>query len=1061
MLRVSAKCTGLSLILCVLVPGLMGTTKALGQNSAPAPATITNLHQLTQSLVFEPRRIRSIRLELTVCAASQPKVGVLAVQDDTGVELLEMGQLGREVAPGDRVLIQASNCLLRKRELGIEISASPVVDNDPLNPQRMSSGTIMLRAGWNPIRVEWFNCIGGLNLDVSCSLPDQTPQVLSAFNLCHDAVDPSTGRTNQFPGLEASCYEGYWETVPNFELLRPVKSGVVSNFDAGFRTRDEMVAIRFGGYFHAPSDGAYTFRLVSDDGGRLFLGTGELSLMRLGVTNPPVGEPWFFSDRSDDSGNGRWVTVEGRVSFVSVKGEGMAFDLHSGQDVIPVRLADASGLELSALLNSRIRVAGVGRGSLSLDKRLVLGKLSVASAKDIVVLETAVVGSDRVVPITSAEQVQGLKPGEAMRALPVRIRGVVTDVRHSELDHWISIQDDTRGVLVQLETMSNAPPSVGEMWEVSGNTGAGGFAPVIIADKMAYLGEGLMPEPVRPTWRELANGSRDVQWAELQGLVTDVSSNNLTLALAEGRLNVAMDRYCEADLKPFLGMIVRIRGVLNAIWNKETREVRVGRVLVRNATIGLDALLPRDPFELPLKTPRELFLFDPQASDFQRVKVRGQVVYADARRVFIMHEAIGMRILPVETPDLRAGDLIEAVGYPDISGPSPLLREALVRKTGAGKLPSPREIAADQILGWGLDSTRVRVTSKLVGMHMELSDLVLEMQMDNRLFFARLRAAENHRSLQVGSRLTLTGVYVTQAATRKLEAGSFEVLMTSAADIAVVSKPSWTLQRLLMIVGALLVVLLLAGGWIALLRRQVGQRTRQLQHETRERERAERQRAIEAERTRIARDLHDDLGSSLTEIGVLASAGQRSSHEADFHSLLPAIAAKSRGLIAALDAIVWAVDPEDNSLQSLADYLSGFAEEFLSQSGIPCRFKVPITFPTVMLDGRVRHSVLMAVKESLNNIVRHAKAAEVEFRMNVVGEALEIVIVDNGKGFENGASREGHGLKNLQARLSRFGGNCQVESVPGHGTTVTMRLPLSIASVEAGEAQADLNKTFG
>jgi signal transduction histidine kinase len=276
------------------------------------------------------------------------------------------------------------------------------------------------------------------------------------------------------------------------------------------------------------------------------------------------------------------------------------------------------------------------------------------------------------------------------------------------------------------------------------------------------------------------------------------------------------------------------------------------------------------------------------------------------------------------------------------------------------------------------------------------------------------------------------------------------MLLNSPADVTVLARPSWwTLQRLLSVVGALLVSLAVAAAWIALLRRKVEQRTSQLQHEIRERERAERQHAIEAERSRIARDLHDDLGSSLTEIGVLASTGQRQVLEDGTPALFRAIASKARGLIAALDVIVWAVDPEDNSLQSLADYVSGFVADFLSHSSIPCRFNVPVALPDVTLDGQVRHGLLMAVKESLNNVVRHAEATEVEFRLAVLDDTLEIIIADNGKGFDMAGERDGHGLKNLPARLTKAGGSCRVESSRGKGTTVTIRLPMSVPTTMA------------
>ena len=309
----------------------------------------------------------------------------------------------------------------------------------------------------------------------------------------------------------------------------------------------------------------------------------------------------------------------------------------------------------------------------------------------------------------------------------------------------------------------------------------------------------------------------------------------------------------------------------------------------------------------------------------------------------------------------------------------------------------------------------------------------------------------------MGSRLALTGVYAAQDVSRKPagQIDSFELLLNSPTDITVLSQPPWwTLQRMLSVVGALLVVLALAASWIALLRRQVGQRTSQLQHEIRERERAERQHAIEAERSRIARDLHDDLGSSLTEIGVLASTGQRHVNETELPGLFHSIANKARGLVAALDVIVWAVDPEDNSVQSVADYLSGFVGDFLSHSGVSCRFNVPVTFPAVTLDGQVRHDLLLAVKESLNNVVRHAEATEVEFRLAVLDHALEIIITDNGKGFERGGGRDGHGLKNLPARLTKAGGSCHVDSAKGKGTTVTIHLPLdALAGVNGNGTQ--------
>src|SRR6185437_12356553 len=150
-------------------------------------------------------------------------------------------------------------------------------------------------------------------------------------------------------------------------------------------------------------------------------------------------------------------------------------------------------------------------------------------------------------------------------------------------------------------------------------------------------------------------------------------------------------------------------------------------------------------------------------------------------------------------------------------------------------------------------------------------------------------------------------------------------------------------------------------------------------------EHVEREHAIEAERSRIARDLHDDLGSRLTEINFLASTHQLPESVSETHTTFKAISERARALVKALDVIVWAVDPEDNSLQSLADYLCGYTREYLANSSILCRFKVPITCPEMTIDGKVRHEIFMVVKEILNNIVRHAEATEVKLQMTIAG----------------------------------------------------------------------------
>jgi len=1006
--------------------------------------TVTNLQQLNQIFSSARSLPASLKLEATVCAASRSEIGAVVVQDATSAEMLQMDGFGGELHPGAKIHIESARCLLRSCETGVEISGVPLVDSDGLHPVTESSSGLTLSAGYHPLRLEWFNGINPSVLEVACEGPQMPLQKIPVSSLWRS--EPSN-RTSYLPGLEVQCYEGNWNYIPDFNLLSPAKTGSVADIGIDFCTQPEFVGLRFTGLFKAPRDGDYNFHVRSDDGALLFIDEACPLVQGIGHEPAPAAVLTAVGQEMTNLSERRWVSVEGRVSFITQTGRGLKLELRSSSGSLELSVADAKGLAAVGLYNARLRARGVGLGVLTLEKKLVLGRVLVASAEDLEILEPALGTVSPPPELGTAEQVQRLHREAAERHLPVRIRGVVTSAL-TRSHRGLSIQDDTRGIFVNLHGVTNTvEPACGELWEITGHTMPGDFAPSIFAEDMQRLGPGHLPAPAHPTWNQLINGSMDVQWVELRAIVTAISSNMLTLLLPEGTLRARFELQNENDLKPYLDCHVLIRGTLFANWNADTHEVLPGQITFRNARLNADRPAPADVFDAPLKTPRELLRFDVQATTFQRVKLRGQVIYVDSQQVFLMDGKSGVRLLSPEKNTVFPGDLVEAVGYPEIGGFSPALREAVIRKTGVAALPAVGTLADSEITQTSYDCTRVRLAGKLVGWHTEANSLLLDMQSGSRLYVARLASLKGAGlSLRLGSQLELTGVYVAQIRGQHSDAvvDDFDLLLNSRKDITVLSQPSWwTLPRLLGLVGVLVFILILASLWISQLRQQVEQRTLLLQQEIRERERAERRRAIEAERSRIARDLHDDLGSTLTEIGVLASTGIRTpSAEEKSPGLFRSINDKARALIAALDVIVWAVDPEENSLQSLADYLSGYAAEYLENSGIACRFKIPVALPAVTLDGRVRHDLFLAIKEALHNVVRHSRATEVEFHLAVADSTLEMLIADNGCGF---APREGdgHGLKNLPERLAQMGGRCEVTSGAGRGTQVKILLPLS------------------
>jgi signal transduction histidine kinase/ligand-binding sensor domain-containing protein len=211
-------------------------------------------------------------------------------------------------------------------------------------------------------------------------------------------------------------------------------------------------------------------------------------------------------------------------------------------------------------------------------------------------------------------------------------------------------------------------------------------------------------------------------------------------------------------------------------------------------------------------------------------------------------------------------------------------------------------------------------------------------------------------------------------------------------------------------------------------------------------DRLERQREMERERTRIARDLHDDLGTSLTQIGMLSALANRDqTSPADAKSIIEHIRGRAHDMVAALDEIVWAVNPKNDSLIELVSYLDHFAQQFFRPSDIRCRFQIPDQLPARLVPAEKRHHLFLAFKEALNNAGRHSGASLVLVSVEISANGTVISVEDNGHGFnplEASSHRSGNGLANMRQRMNEVGGHAEVQSTAGKGTRVSFHIPL-------------------
>lgn len=206
-------------------------------------------------------------------------------------------------------------------------------------------------------------------------------------------------------------------------------------------------------------------------------------------------------------------------------------------------------------------------------------------------------------------------------------------------------------------------------------------------------------------------------------------------------------------------------------------------------------------------------------------------------------------------------------------------------------------------------------------------------------------------------------------------------------------------------------------------------------------QRLEQQRAVEQERSRIARDLHDDLGASLTGVALQLEAAQRRGRAEG--EQLAALAGETRSLAHELRELAWTTNPRCDNAGSLVAFIGEQAERFSEAAELECRLSLPGAEVSRAVPARVRHELLVVLKESFANIAKHAAARTVWVSLNLGDGEARLVVRDDGRGFDPVRATGGSGLRNLRERLQQLGGGFGVETQAGQGTTVSARLPLN------------------
>jgi signal transduction histidine kinase len=595
--------------------------------------------------------------------------------------------------------------------------------------------------------------------------------------------------------------------------------------------------------------------------------------------------------------------------------------------------------------------------------------------------------------------------------------------------------------------------AAGQLVEVTGQSSPG-FAPDIAPTHIERLGLATKPKPHAVTFERLAAGQEDCSWVEWSGIVHSIGTDTfsylpaLEVAGNGGRVVVPIETFDRARAEKLIDAEVTIQGVCATHFNRMRQFLEAAIQVNQMEDIVVSKATPGDPFAAPVRPINRLLQFAPQEVAGHRVKVRGVVAFQQpGRTLFMVDETQGLQIEAKQATLVQPGDVVEALGFPAAGEfRSPVLEDAVFRKVGSGPAPMPARITPEQGNRDIYDARLVQMEAVLLNRVRRQEDQILELQASNFFFYAELDAPPGRSdplaAIPERSLVRLTGICLVLAEQyRSPEPKNIRLLLHSAADVELLVRPSWwTAAHTLWVLEATLVVFIASLAWVATLRRQVKTQT-EIIHDKLKRE------TLFEERTRIARDIHDDLGADLTHLSFLSEEAQETRRFGQDGEYFRSISSGIQQAMRSLDEIVWMVNPKNDCVDRLVNYICNFAEEFFRGSPTRCRLDVPEALPEHPLSPETRNSLFFAVKEALNNVRKHAQAPEVMLRLRLENGALLVSIEDKGRGFDPiRVEGTGNGLTNMRKRLEKVGGRFALDTQPGAGATIRLTLPLPASS---------------
>jgi len=453
--------------------------------------------------------------------------------------------------------------------------------------------------------------------------------------------------------------------------------------------------------------------------------------------------------------------------------------------------------------------------------------------------------------LTTTRQAHVLSFHEASRAYPVHLRGVVTFYDPYQEGHpALFVADATGGIFVQAERRPILHVRPGSLVEVSGVTDPGGFAPIIVNSVVRVLGgSGPLPKPRPVTIAYLLTGAEDGQSVAIEGLVHSVALEGmhvvLTLATIDGPITATTVKEDGANYSGLIDCKVRVPGEAVPLMDDKRQMIGVRLLFPSFKAITVEEPAADDPFSLPIHPLNRLLEYSPSQTLQHRVHVRGRVTLQwPGKKLCILDGNDGLCVQTEDQASLQNGDLVDLAGFPARENYHATLSNVEIRQAGSRFAVPPKKISADEAFHGDHTGELVEVEGRLIGTTQVMGNSALLLSSGQIVFPAVLApATANLKSPDPasdpgpawvdGSTVRVTGVFFgvvdAQQITRqegisRLE--SFQILLRSPGEVAVLKTPTWwTARHALLVLGLVAILTLAVLGWVVILRRRVEEQT--------------------------------------------------------------------------------------------------------------------------------------------------------------------------------------------------------------------------------------------